>query len=258
MAHFSATTLTRPTHFNFANDVVDYWATKSPPLMAMHWVSQDQSQILELSYAHFQRESHRIAVLLKSLGVKQGDTVLMILPRIPEWWEVAVATLRSGVVICPATTLLVGKDIEFRANMTGAVVFVGDAVSVGKFMNVRKNCPQVRYVIQINDTGPVKEGVTDFRKEMERIPSNAIFETRNTRADDKAMVYFTSGTSGPPKMVLHNQVSYPLGEPIKAFLFGKRLICTAHTITGKHVSTFSAQKLSQSYVSVHHNGCLWF
>jgi acyl-coenzyme A synthetase/AMP-(fatty) acid ligase len=85
MAHFQSETLTKPTHFNFAQDVVDYWAEKSEDLQAMFWVSEDYKSERSLSYCHFKTQSHRIAVLLEQLGVKAGDVILMILPRIPEW-----------------------------------------------------------------------------------------------------------------------------------------------------------------------------
>ena len=88
MAHYHSPTLTRPTHFNFATDVVDYWAHQDPPLQAMHWVSSDGSRESKMSYRHFSRQSHRIATMLRreeALGIKRGDVCIMILPRIPEW-----------------------------------------------------------------------------------------------------------------------------------------------------------------------------
>jgi acyl-coenzyme A synthetase/AMP-(fatty) acid ligase len=85
MAHFEEDILQKPSHFNFARDVVDYWATKSPDLHAMYWVSQDLSEERILTYKHFENESHRVASLLRSLNVKAGQIILMILPRIPAW-----------------------------------------------------------------------------------------------------------------------------------------------------------------------------
>jgi medium-chain acyl-CoA synthetase len=85
MAHFESETLSRPTHFNFAQDVVDYWAAKEADLQAIFWVSEDYATERSLSYRHFKKESHRVAVLLEQLGVKAGDVILMILPRISEW-----------------------------------------------------------------------------------------------------------------------------------------------------------------------------
>jgi medium-chain acyl-CoA synthetase len=85
MAHFESNTLLRPKKFNFATHVVDYWAKKDPPLQAMHWVSQDGQQESKLTYKHFSKQSHRVATMLKDLGVKRGDICIMIIPRIPEW-----------------------------------------------------------------------------------------------------------------------------------------------------------------------------
>jgi acyl-coenzyme A synthetase/AMP-(fatty) acid ligase len=87
MAHFHSSQLTRPTSFNFASDVVDYWASHPPPGdVAMHWISQDRSQERKLSFKHFSRQSHRLAVLFREkLGVNKGERMLIIMPRLPEW-----------------------------------------------------------------------------------------------------------------------------------------------------------------------------
>lgn len=73
MAHFDSATLRRPQKFNFAIDVVDYWAAKETPMQAMHWVSQDGKQESKLTYRHFSKQSHRIATMFKDLGVKRGN-----------------------------------------------------------------------------------------------------------------------------------------------------------------------------------------
>lgn len=86
MAHYTRSKLEKPKDFNFARDVVDYWATKTPESMAMYWVSQDFSATRMLKYSHFQQESHRIAVLLQKLGLSAGERVVMILPRTPAWY----------------------------------------------------------------------------------------------------------------------------------------------------------------------------
>jgi medium-chain acyl-CoA synthetase len=88
MAHSYLTELTRPGTFNFATDVVDYWAanTKNASGLAMHWIAGDQKTERKLSFEHFSRQSHRIAVLLRDrLHIEEGAKMLMILPRIPEW-----------------------------------------------------------------------------------------------------------------------------------------------------------------------------
>lgn len=85
MAHFYQAKLERPSHFNFTNDVVDYWAKQQPGLAAMEWVSQDLREHRVLTYSHFSKQSHRAAVLHESLGLRKGDRMVLILPRIPEW-----------------------------------------------------------------------------------------------------------------------------------------------------------------------------
>jgi len=86
MAHFQDETLRRPSSFNFAKDVVDYWAEKTPSAHAMHWISQDRKSERQLSFEHFSRRSHCMAVLLRqTLQVNEGEKMLMIMPRTPEW-----------------------------------------------------------------------------------------------------------------------------------------------------------------------------
>lgn len=122
-----------------------------------------------------------------------------------------MAALRIGVIICPATTLLVDKDIEFRCQQTHAKVFIGNSVSVEKLQRVRSKCPDLKTVIEIEDFDGQKEDVVDFRETMKKIPSDAQVKDRTTNAEHPAILFFTSGTTGHPKMVRHNHVSYPLG-----------------------------------------------
>ncbi|KAJ9263250.1 hypothetical protein DTO212C5_7676 [Paecilomyces variotii] len=216
MAHFEAQALTRPETFNFATDVIDYWASKFPGLRAMYWTSRATGECRTLDYNHFSRESHRVATLLRQLGMKAGDRLIIILPRVTAWWEVAIAAIRAGVVLCPCTTLLVDKEIEYRAQRSGATAFIGDETSVGKLLNVRHQCPQLKTILQVGGNAP--EGVVSYFDALGKIEQHVQFSRQPNKATDPALIYFTSGTSGPPKMVLHNQISYPL----------------AHTSTGKY------------------------
>ncbi|KAL5348961.1 hypothetical protein ACLOAV_006386 [Pseudogymnoascus australis] len=203
MAHSQHVVLERPDKFNFAIDVVDFWANQPGNMEAMRWLSNDETTSRTMTFEYFSRQSNRISVLLDRLGVKRGDTMIMIAPRVPAWWEIAVSAIRSGVVLAPATTLLTSKDIQYRCTLSRATVFVGDRTSVGKFVAVRNQCP------------------------LECVEENATFSPVRQDWRAPALIYFTSGTSGPPKMVQHNQISFPL----------------ALTNTGKHWYQLAPGKL---------------
>ncbi|KAL5332605.1 hypothetical protein BJX70DRAFT_404425 [Aspergillus crustosus] len=221
MEHFQNNELQRPDEFNFALDVVDVWAAKSPPLEAMLWVSSDGVSHQSLSYRHFSRQSHRIALLLEQLGVQPGDTMLMVLPRLPA----------CGIVIAPATTLLTAADIEYRCQKSKAKVFVGVATSVAKVLQIRHRCPSLQIVIQVDGNADPTKGVTGLDEALQAIKPDAVYTTSRLRWNSPAILYFTSGTSGLPKMVLHNQVSYPL----------------AHLLTGKYWLKLSPGDLCWNY-----------
>lgn len=214
--HLPVSPLKKPKQFNFATDIVDHWAKTNPSQDALYWVSQDFSSERKLTYANISASSHRIAKLLKDLGLSAGDVLIIILPRLPVWWELATACLRSGIVLCPCTTLLVDKDIEYRLDVSGAVAFVGDEVSIRKCLKVRQRggSPGLKHVIQIGGQR-VPDGAQSFDDLLAEVPENAQFEVPKSLAPTSpALCFFTSGTTGPPKIVLHTQISYPLAHSL--------------------------------------------
>ncbi|KAJ9614242.1 hypothetical protein H2200_002378 [Cladophialophora chaetospira] len=215
-----------PSSFNFATDVVEHWANKDPSHVALYWTDQSLSSTKKLTYSHFARQSQRIAALFASLGIKQGETAILISPRILQWWEIGTACLHAGVVMCPCTMLLVDKDIEYRLQVSHATTFIGDSTSVAKCLKIRSKCPNLRTVIQLDGNAP--DGVIDFRTALSKIPSDAAFPVPSCLGPNSpGMIFFTSGTTGPPKMVLHTQTSYPL----------------AHALTGTHWLDLSPGKI---------------
>jgi medium-chain acyl-CoA synthetase len=211
--------LAKPDHFNFSEDVVDYWASKASVPQAMHWISQDTKTELKLSYAYFSRRSHRVAAMLKRMGAKKGDRMIIILPRVPAWWEIVCGAIRAGIVVCPCTTLLVDKDIEYRSHVSRANIFVGDASNVLKFLRVKDKLQSCKTILQVG--GPALQNCSDYDTCLGEISQDEVFPSMETKAEDACMIYFTSGTTGLPKMVLHNQVSYPLGKAQATDLYGR-------------------------------------
>jgi len=205
-----------PEYFNFATDVIGKWAS-DPNKLAMLWIGQHGEEE-HISFAHFAERSSRAANAFAKLGIQKGDRVLVMLPRIPEWWESVLGLMKLGAIPIPCTTLLTPKDIQFRAEIAEAAAFVTDNEGAVKFDQVRSECPTVKVTVLADHYAGAaeREGWTNF----ERIVDEASpeFTGPKTRNDDACLVYFTSGTVGYPKMVLHTHASYPIG----------------HTITGKY------------------------
>ena len=204
-----------PEYFNFAIDVIGKWAS-DPNKLAMLWIGQNGEE-RQLSFAHFAERSSRAANAFAALGIRKGDRVLVMLPRIPEWWESVLGLMKIGAIPIPCTTLLTPKDIQYRAEVSEAVVFITDNEGSFKYDQVRKECPTIRFPILVDEhnadlTG--REWWTDYHRVIEE--ASPAFTGPKTRSDDPCLVYFTSGTVGYPKMVLHTHASYPIGHTITA------------------------------------------
>jgi len=202
--------LTAPEYYNFARDVIDKWAA-DPQKLAMWWVD-DQGNEVKRTFAYFSERSKRFANLLKSLEIARGEVIIVVLPRYVEWWEIFVGALRAGVIIAPGTTQLTAKDILYRVNAAKAVAFITDNANAPKLEEVQEQCPTLKAKILV---GGERAGWISYQEKM--ATASPDFETVNTRGDENAIFYFTSGTVGYPKMTVHTHTSYPL----------------AHIITGK-------------------------
>lgn len=187
-----------PEQFNFAGDVIDAWAERDPRKTALLWVDDDGNEA-HYTFADISRESRRVAHLLSRAGVRRGDYVLLILGRQVAWWEIITAALRMGAVISPGTTQLSARDIAYRANASGAVCVITDSANADRVDEVYQDCDTLSSRIV---TDGEREGWLGYKD----TPSGAgdDFPTADTRADEVALCYFTSGTTGYPKMCLHS------------------------------------------------------
>lgn len=189
-----------PDAFNFARDVVGRLADRDPRLPALRF--RDAAGNAEaLGFGDVAGGSRRVARLLCDLGVAPGDPVLVMLPRIPAWSQVVLGALEAGALVIPCSTILRPKDVAYRAAHSGAVAVVATAENAGTVDAVRAEMPALRHYLLWRGDGALAEGWTDLEaalRETEPAPPH-----RPTRASDPALVYYTSGTTGPPKAVLH-------------------------------------------------------
>ncbi|HBR21753.1 MAG TPA: acyl-CoA synthetase, partial [Nitrospiraceae bacterium] len=216
--------LSAPKKFSFPLDVFDPW--KDRP--ALYWT--DGVNDRTLSFAELKLLSSKGAGALKNRGIGTGDKVLVMLPGIPEWWEIMLALMRINAIPIPATTLLTSKDIEYRlaaADIKAIIAAEEDAQKVETAVNNTSVNPILILVGESNPPIPplVKGGKGGLYGERqgwhnytEERNSSDTFEGERAFSSEPALIYFTSGTTGPPKMVLHTQASYPF----------------AHIITGKY------------------------
>ena len=199
----------RPEKYNFARDVIDRWEPGTP---ALFWVDDAGTEISR-TFAEISEASRRLCNVLTEAGVRTGDTVIVMLPRVIPWWETFTATLRMGVVISPGTVQLSEKDLEYRINASAATCVVTDSANASKVDAVMGNCPTLTARIV---TDGRRDGWIDYRQAV--AAASPVFETVDTGAEDEAICYFTSGTTGYPKMCVHSH-SYAIGHRITGELW---------------------------------------
>jgi acetyl-CoA synthetase len=190
-----------PETFNFGRDVVDRFAAE-PDRPALWWRSEAGAQ-RQLGFGEVARESNRVAHLLRALGVRPGDPVLVMLPRVPAWHLAVVGALKAGALVIPCSTLLRPKDVAYRVGHSGARVVVATSEQAVTVDAVRGELASVRHFLALETaTVPVPPGWDDFAAACAAQPGGS-GPPVDTRAADPALVYYTSGTTGPPKAVLH-------------------------------------------------------
>ncbi len=198
-----------PENFNFGYDVVDAWAEEEPEKKALCWTN-DKGEHVDFTFAEMKKYTDQTAAYFQSLGIGRGDMVMLILKRRYEFWFSIIALHKLGAVVIPATHLLTKKDIIYRANAADIkmVVCAGEEVITKHIQDALPESPTIEQVVSV---GPfVPPGFHDFHKEWEQVPAFVRPVHANSN-DDISLLYFTSGTTGNPKMVAHD-FTYPLGH----------------------------------------------
>ena len=198
-----------PENFNFAYDVLDVIAEEEPDKRALQWAHMDGRE-RAFTFAEIARLSKQAANLFVRLGIQKGDKVMLVLRRHYTFWIAIMALCRIGAVAVPATHLLTKKDIIYRANSAGIkmVVTSAEGCFAASCEEALSECPTVEKLLIVDGA---REGWLDFEgllaQESDEFPRPA----EPLKHDDIMLLYFTSGTSGMPKMVGHN-FDYPLGH----------------------------------------------
>ncbi len=203
-----------PEDFNFAYDVVDVLAQEEPQRRAMLWCD-DKGHERTFTFADMARGSSQYAHFFRELGVRKGDKVMLVLKRHYEFWFAILALHKLGAVVVPATNLLKTKDFVYRNNAAQIkmIVCTADGDVADQVDASRAQSPTLVHTVIARGTRP------GWRSLEEAAGYPAVYERptddQNTHNDDILLLYFTSGTSGMPKMVQHCH-TYPLGHIITA------------------------------------------
>jgi len=204
-----------PENFNFAYDVVDEIANKEPDKTAIVWCN-DKGEEATFTFGQLREYSNKAANFFKNIGIKKGDPVMLILKRRYEFWFCLLALHKLGAVCIPATHLLTAKDIIYRNNAADIkmIVCVAEDEVIRHVEDSMEKSPTLKYKALI---GKNREGWYNLTEELEK--ASGVFNrptcSEATCNDDISLLYFTSGTTGMPKMVQHNFV-YPLGHIVTA------------------------------------------
>ncbi|WP_165876253.1 AMP-binding protein [Heliophilum fasciatum] len=193
--------------YNFSRDVIDRWA-EDPNKLALWWVDDHQNEV-KMTFREVSEAAQKFCNVLQSQGIGKGDVVILILPRLVEWWVINIACLRIGAVVSPGTTQLTAKDLRFRLQTAEAKCVITNETLAGRIDEVIGECPTVQSRIILNSH---REGWLNYHEAM--VDASPEFPAVDLGANDNAILYFTSGTTGNPKMTVHTHTSYPVGHMV--------------------------------------------
>jgi acetyl-CoA synthetase len=204
--------LTIPEDFNFAFDVIAKRAREGDKT-ALIAIDASGENIVHHSYGDLDRASSRFANALLGLGVEKGDTAIVVIPRIAEWYHVLLGCCKIGAIAMPGTNMLTARDIEYRINRAQAKIAIVTEAHTGAVDQIRGNCPSLEHLIVI---GSGRAGWSNFEALCKAAPDRIERASLpQTKADELMLIYFTSGTTAQPKMVGRDH-GYALAHSITA------------------------------------------
>ena len=199
--------------FNFAFDIVDALGRQQPDKLAMLHLSGDGTE-RRFTFQDMKKESARVANYFKAMGIRRGDRVMLVLKRHYQYWFAVLALHKLGAVAIPATNQLLEKDFtyRFRAGRVSAILCTADGSVADEVDAAAAQCPELKHKILVNGT---RDGWHDFNEEYGLYSSHFARGEDAPCGSDPMLMFFTSGTSGYPKLAAHNY-KYPLGHFITA------------------------------------------
>lgn len=234
-----------PENFNFAYDVMDVWAEEAPDNLAILWTN-DQGGERRTTFAELKEQTDQAASYLQTLGIGKNDPVMLILKRRYEWWVVMLALHKIGAIVIPATHMLTKHDIVYRNTRASvkAIICVDDAYVTEQIKLALPESPTVKKVVVVGEDEKTVAAVDDsgffhdWQSEWRKAPKFQRPAFVNTN-EDTMLMYFTSGTSGEPKMVAHDYL-YAMGHFTTGYLWhnlheGSLHLTVADTGWGKAV-----------------------
>ena len=204
-----------PETFNFGFDIVDEWAKQEPEKKALVWCDDDGNE-RTFTFTEISRLSNQTANYFQHLGIRKGTVVMLILRRRWEYWVCAVALHKIGAILIPGSLQLSKKDLVYRGNSAGihTMICVDDAYVIEQVEAAQSEVPSIQHRVLVAGK---RDGWQDFEEEIAKysdvFPRPTVAAA--TKANETAIVYFTSGTTGDPKMVQHNH-AHPLGHIVTA------------------------------------------
>lgn len=206
----STFTLDWPDHFNYGYDVMDRLAEESPEKRAILWRNEHGDEVI-LTLGDLSRKSNQAANVLRSCGVKKGDVVMVSLRTHYQYWYIALACHKLGVLLCPVFHRLLPEDLAYRIGKArpAAVICTAEGTTARHYLQASESCPiPLLFTVQGR-----QEGFRDFDAEVES--ASDTLERVDTRPEEPILLYFTSGSTGEPKAVIHDHL-YTLSHTISA------------------------------------------